>query len=80
MNYSLSTLEIIEEEKYIVSLNISTCLETNSVCMTDIEVLHDSVLPKQACDLDFDFVDKGECIRWLKVVLELSVTLTLRSI
>jgi len=57
---SLSSLEISEEDKYIVNLNISTCLESTGPCLTDTVVLKDAVLPKHTCDWDFEFVDTGK--------------------
>ncbi|XP_060596420.1 uncharacterized protein LOC132750448 [Ruditapes philippinarum] len=54
---SLSVYNLDGEGKYILNMNVSVCLESDSICQTDVQVLSDAVLPKLECDWNSEFVD-----------------------
>lgn len=48
------------DHKYLLSLNISQCYESDS-CAVQQVVLTNSVIPKAVCDWSMDYLIKGLC-------------------
>lgn len=48
-----------EGGEYLVNLNMSACLEPGQLCHPVIPVFINTVLPKEVCNRNQDFRDKG---------------------
>jgi hypothetical protein len=48
-----------EGGEYLVNLNMSVCLEPGQPCHPVVPVFINSVLPKEVCNRNQDFRDKG---------------------
>lgn len=42
--------DLVSEKKFKINLNISLCFETSKDCLTTVNVLKDTQLPKVYCD------------------------------
>ncbi|WAR05124.1 hypothetical protein MAR_020493 [Mya arenaria] len=61
--FSIENLEA--EKKYIVNFGISVCLESNSKCLTDIDILSNAFIPKTSCDWNYEFINKEfDYLQW----------------
>lgn len=50
------------EGKYLVSVNLSVCMESTSSCQIDVPVLTNALIPRVSCDWNFAFADPGKKI------------------
>ncbi|XP_052806229.1 uncharacterized protein LOC128235447 [Mya arenaria] len=54
----LSVDNLEAEKKFIVSFGISVCLESDSHCLFNLEILTDAVIPKALCGWNNEFLKK----------------------
>ena len=62
-NYSCFRYKIEElenERVYLVSINVSICLESNAPCEQDLKILENIKLPKSLCDFSQGFAIPGK--------------------
>ena len=45
---------------YLVSTNVSICLESNGPCELDLKILENAKLPKSVCDFSQGFAIPGK--------------------
>ncbi|KAJ8320500.1 LOW QUALITY PROTEIN: hypothetical protein KUTeg_002087 [Tegillarca granosa] len=64
--YQLS--DLIGENKIMMDMNVSVCLETNSTCNMSVKILDGTKLPKQSCSWTKGFAVKDFSLdQWLRV-------------
>ena len=59
MYYSFVIDDLIADNVYVVSMNVSVCLESGGACEVFTKVFEDHRLPKQECDYNSHFVING---------------------
>jgi hypothetical protein len=58
LRYKIEELE--NEGVYLVSTNVSICLESNGPCELDLKILENVKLPKSLCDFSQGFAIPGK--------------------
>lgn len=58
-HYSYQLFDLTGENKILMDMNVSICLETNSTCNMSVKVLDGTKLPKQPCNWTRGFAAKG---------------------
>ena len=58
LRYKIKELE--NEGVYLVSTNVSICLESNGPCELDLKILENVKLPKSLCDFSQGFAIPGK--------------------
>lgn len=68
--YSFVVEDLVGEEQYVISMNISLCLEANGPCEVSLVLFDNDRLPKPKCDWNTDFIIPGDYqthVLWLYV-------------
>lgn len=63
--------DLLGDEQYVISMNISVCLESAGPCEVALVIFDNDRLPKPTCDWNTDFIIPGKP---LSVYLESSVS------
>ena len=58
LRYKIEELE--NEGVYLVSTNVSICLDSNGPCELDLKILENAKLPKSVCDFSQGFAIPGK--------------------
>ena len=72
--------DLLGDEQYVISMNISVCLESAGPCEVALVIFDNDRLPKPTCDWNTDFIIPGKplsvYLEWspLSVYLEWSVS------
>jgi hypothetical protein len=51
------------DRKYLLNMNLSVCLETTDLsdCLYSVVIFHNTILPKQLCSMELDYVNPSKC-------------------
>lgn len=69
-----------EGGEYLVNMNMSVCLESGQPCHSIIPVFVNTILPKEVCNRNQDFRDKGKMHLHVYLLLYLQTLWSLNEI
>ncbi|XP_062579219.1 uncharacterized protein LOC134241150, partial [Saccostrea cucullata] len=52
---------MVMEKKYLLNMNLSVCMETSDLsdCVYSVVIFHNTILPKQLCSMELDYLNPG---------------------